>query len=100
MMDSNSVHCLVNSVSRFILLVTSQSQQPLPTPNDLKNITNLLKLLKQILDEVSSVEAHLDEDLNQICEELDVVINEARDFVEDWSSKKSKICSVSIPLLV
>ncbi|KAL9673483.1 hypothetical protein QQ045_029741 [Rhodiola kirilowii] len=93
-MDSNKVGCLINSISRFILLVTSQAQKPLPTQNDFKKVTSSLKLLKRVLDEVADGKTPLDEDLIKVCEELDIVINEAREFVEDWSPKTSKICSV------
>jgi hypothetical protein len=37
----------------------------------------------------------LHENLCKVCEELDIGVNEARDFIEKWGSKMSKIHSVS-----
>lgn len=90
-----SVKCLVNSVSRFILLVSCQTVKPVPIQKHYRTVAGVLKLLKPVLDEVVDYKIHSDETLYRECEELDMAINEAREFLENWSPKKSKIITVS-----
>ncbi|KAJ0051879.1 hypothetical protein Pint_01720 [Pistacia integerrima] len=89
-----SVRCLINSISRFIHLISCQSMKVTSIQNDYKNIAGVLKLLKPLLDEVVDYRIPSDEILNKECEELDMAVNEAREFMEKWSPKMSKICSV------
>ncbi|KAL5863831.1 hypothetical protein ACOSQ3_001345 [Xanthoceras sorbifolium] len=93
-MDSTSVRCLVNSISRFIHLVSCQTVKLIPIQKDYKNMVVVLKLLKPVLDEVVDCKIPLDEVLNKECEELDMAVNEAREFMENWSPRMSKISSV------
>ncbi|KAF8401898.1 hypothetical protein HHK36_012848 [Tetracentron sinense] len=93
-MDSKSLRCLVNSISRFIHLVACQTSKSMPTQNNYRNMVALLKLLKPVLDEVVDSIIPSDEILLKECEELDVAVNEAREFMENWYPKMSKICSV------
>ncbi|XP_044503591.1 U-box domain-containing protein 3-like isoform X2 [Mangifera indica] len=89
-----SVRCLINSISRFIHLISCLSIKVPSIQNDYKNIAGVLKLLKPLLDEVVDYKIPSDEILNKECEELDMAVNEAREFMEKWSPKMSKICSV------
>lgn len=101
-MDTASVKCLVNSISRFIHLVSCQTMKPMPIQKDYKDLVGALKALKPVLDEVVDCKIPSDEILYKECEGLDVAVNEAREFIENWSPKMSKICSVlrSEPLLM
>lgn len=96
LMDTNAVRCLINSISRFIHLVSCQTLKLMPTQKNYRNIIGSLKLLKKVLDEVVDRKIPSDELLIKECEELDLSVNEAREFMENWSPKMSKICSVSI----
>ncbi|MBA0704978.1 hypothetical protein Golax_017199, partial [Gossypium laxum] len=51
----------------------------------------VLKLLKPLLDDVVDCEISSDEILCKECEELDMLVNEAREFMENWCPKMSKI---------
>lgn len=90
------MRCLINSISRFIHLVSCQTIKLLPTQTDYKNIVGTLKRLKVVLDEVVEFKLPLDEVLNKECEKLDAAVNEAREFMESRNPKTSKICSVRI----
>ncbi|GFZ13539.1 ARM repeat superfamily protein [Actinidia rufa] len=57
-------------------------------------MVSLLKLLKPVLDDVVDDKIPSDDGLYKECEELDIIVNEGREFVESWSLKMSKICSV------
>ncbi|XP_058208169.1 U-box domain-containing protein 3 [Rhododendron vialii] len=93
-MDTNSVRCVVNSISRFIHLVSCQIMNTMPAQKSFRKIASLLKLLKPVLDDVVDHKVPSDEALYQECEGLDLAVNEAREFMEGWSSKMSKIYSV------
>ncbi|KAL3647731.1 hypothetical protein CASFOL_008699 [Castilleja foliolosa] len=91
-MDLTPLRCLINSISRFIHLVTCRVSNTMPAEKDYVNIVSILKQLKLILDDVVNHEAsHDDEALSKECEELDVAVNEAREFLEKWSPRTSKI---------
>lgn len=89
-----SVKCLINSISRFIHLVLCQNWISSPIQKDYRTVAGVLKLLKPFLDEVLDSGIDSDEILCKECEELDMAVNMAREFMEDWSPKMSKICSV------
>ncbi|PON81745.1 Beta-catenin [Trema orientale] len=89
-----SVKCLINSISRFIHLVSCQNVISSPIQKDYRTVAGVLKLLKPFLDEVLDSGLDSDEILCKECEELDMAVNMAREFMEDWSPKMSKICSV------
>lgn len=55
----------------------------------------VLKHLKPVLDDVVDYKIPLDENLYRECEELDMQVDEAREFIEKWGPKMSKIHSVS-----
>lgn len=95
-MDTKSVKCLINSISRFIHLVSCCALKTMPTLKDYRNIASLLKLLKPILDNFVDTKISSDEELCKECEELDITVNEAREVMENWSPKMSKLCTVSI----
>ncbi|KAL0419757.1 UNVERIFIED_CONTAM: U-box domain-containing protein 3 [Sesamum radiatum] len=63
----------------------------MPAEKDYRNLVSLLKHLKPILDDVADHEAPQDEALSEECEELDIAVNEAREFLEKWSPRKSKL---------
>ena len=98
-MDTSSVKCLINSISRFILLVSCQTMKAMPIQKDYRDLVGALKLLKAVLDEVVDYKIPSDEILCKECEELDTAINETREFMENWSPKMSKLGSVSNILL-
>lgn len=101
-MGTASVQCLTNSISRFIHLVSCHTTKPLPLPKKCRNLVVVLKLLKLVLDDVISLKLSSDELLYSECESLDTAVNEAREFIENWSPKTSKICSAlkCDPLLI
>ncbi|CAN1270457.1 U-box domain-containing protein 3 [Linum perenne] len=94
LMDGTSISCLVNSISRFILLVSCQTRIHAIIQKDYRNMVMVLKYLKPVLDDVVDYELTSAEILYQECEELDAAVNEAREFIETWSPKMSKIRSV------
>lgn len=93
-----SISCLINSISRFIHLVLCQATVSAHLQLSYRKTTELLKQLKIVLDEVAEQRTlqHGNHDiLYKKCEELDMAVNEAREFMESWSLRMSKICSVS-----
>ena len=95
-METKSARCLINSISRLILLVSCQTMKFMPTQKDFESMTVLMKHMKPFLDEVIDEKIRPDENLLEECEKLDIDINEARECIERWSPKASKILSVSI----
>ncbi|CAK8571762.1 unnamed protein product [Lathyrus sativus] len=89
-----SVKCLINSISRFVLLVSCQTVKPIPVQKICNNMVGVLKRLKPVLDDIMDYNIPLHENLCIVCEELDIRVNEARDFIEKWGPKMSKIHSV------
>ncbi|KAL2323427.1 hypothetical protein Fmac_027806 [Flemingia macrophylla] len=92
--DTTSVKCLINSISRFIHLVSCQTMKPIPFQKICSNMVGVLKRLKPVLDDVMDYKIPSDINLCKECENLDMRVNEARDFIEKWSPKMSKIHSV------
>ncbi|KAK8674434.1 hypothetical protein V6N13_112725 [Hibiscus sabdariffa] len=90
-MDTTSVRCLINSIARFIHLVSCQAIKVVPIEKEYRNMVVVLKLLKPLLDDVVDCEIPSDEELCKECEDLDMLVNEAREFMENWSPKMSKI---------
>ncbi|XVF21571.1 hypothetical protein REPUB_Repub12eG0101000 [Reevesia pubescens] len=101
-MDTTSVRCLINSISRFIHLVSCQTIKVVPMEKDYRNMVVVLKLLKPLLDDVVDCEMPSDEILYKECEELDMLVNQAREFMENPCPKMSKIQRVlqSEPFLI
>lgn len=95
LMDAESIGCLVNSISRFIHLVACQTVKSVPVQTNYRYMVGLLKVLKPVLNEVVDSKIPMNEILIKECEELDVAVNEARECMEKWCPKMSKICSVS-----
>ncbi|XP_073015992.1 LOW QUALITY PROTEIN: U-box domain-containing protein 3-like [Primulina eburnea] len=93
-MDLTLLRSLVNSISRFIHLVTCCMSKAMPVEKEYQNIVSFLKHLKAVLDGVADCRLPLDEALSKECEELDFAVNEARIFLEKWSTKTSKILCV------
>ncbi|WOG94925.1 hypothetical protein DCAR_0314222 [Daucus carota subsp. sativus] len=93
-MDTKSVSCLINTISRFLHLLSSFEMKNMPAQNGYRNIASSLKILKLILDNVVESKVSSDEILCKECEILDVAVNEAREFIENWSPQMSKFCSV------
>ncbi|KAI3460962.1 hypothetical protein Pfo_017625 [Paulownia fortunei] len=90
-MDLASLRYLINGISRFIHLVTCRVSKTMPAEKDYRSIASLLKHLKPLLDDVADQKAPPDEALSKECEELDIAVNEARQFLEKWSPRMSKI---------
>ncbi|CAI8614336.1 unnamed protein product [Vicia faba] len=93
-MDLASAKCVINSISRFIHLVSCQTVKPIPLQKNCTNMVSVLRCLKPVLDDVFDYKIPLDENLYRECEELDRQVNEAREFVENWSPKTSRVHSV------
>ncbi|WCJ38311.1 U-box domain-containing protein 3 [Euphorbia peplus] len=93
-MDATSVRCLINTISRFILQVSCQTKKPMLIQKDYRNMVTVLKHLKPVLDEVVDYNIPSAEILYKECEELDLAVNEAREFMENWRPVMSKILSV------
>ncbi|PNY09736.1 U-box domain-containing protein 3-like [Trifolium pratense] len=68
--------------------------KPMPFQKICNNMVGVLKRLKPVLDDIMDYKIPLHENLCKVCEELDIRVNEARDFIEKWGSKMSKIHSV------
>ncbi|CAJ1968172.1 unnamed protein product [Sphenostylis stenocarpa] len=68
--------------------------KPMPFQKICNNMIGVLKRLKPVLDDVMDHQIPSDVNLCKECEELDTRVNEARDFIERWSPKMSKIHSV------
>ncbi|KAH1070307.1 hypothetical protein GLYMA_03G163900v4 [Glycine max] len=92
--NTSSVKCLVNSISRFIHLVSCQAVKPMPLQKNCNNMVCVLKHLKPVLDDIVDFKIPFDENLHRECEELDMRVNEAREFIEKWGPKMSRIHSV------
>ncbi|XP_031502503.1 U-box domain-containing protein 3-like isoform X1 [Nymphaea colorata] len=101
-MGNMTGEALVNSISRYIHLVACQTMMKLdPLQKDYRKIVDILKLLRPVLDEAIESNVHSEELLVEF-EELDLVVNEARDVIENWNPKMSKILNVlrSEPLVM
>lgn len=70
----------------------------MPFQNICNNMVGVLKRLKPVLDDIMDYQIPSNVNLCKECEELDMQVNEARDFIEKWSPKMSKIHSVSNPM--
>ncbi|XP_020212179.1 U-box domain-containing protein 3 isoform X2 [Cajanus cajan] len=92
--NTTSVKCLVNGISRFIHLVSCQTVKPMPLQKNCNNMVGVLKRLKPMLNDIVDNKITLDENLYRECEELDMWVNETREFIEKWGPKMSKIHSV------
>ena len=90
--------CLSNSFSRFIHIATFGVPNNLPCQKEYKDIAGSLKLFKRILDNIDDSQIHSDEILQKMFEELDVAVNEAREFIENWGFHSSKIYGVCMHL--
>ncbi|RID47111.1 hypothetical protein BRARA_I03734 [Brassica rapa] len=94
-MDPVPVRCLLNSISRYLHLVACHTIRYSPIQTRIGNVVHLLKLLKPFLVEVVDCKTPPDDGcLNSACEDLDSVVNQAREFLEDWSPKLSKLFGV------
>lgn len=94
-MDLTSLRSLINSISRFIHLVTCCMSKAMPVEKEYQSIASFLKHLKAVLDDFSDWKLPLDDALSKECEEFDFAVNEARIFLEKWSPKTSKFLCVS-----
>ncbi|KAH7658508.1 Zinc finger RING/FYVE/PHD-type protein [Dioscorea alata] len=80
---------LLNSISRFDLLSSSNNMKVEMVRRYYQNIDKMLKLLKPVLEGV--VEGDLNEQRSKVLEELDAFVNEARELIESWHHMTSKI---------
>ncbi|XP_021770150.1 U-box domain-containing protein 3-like isoform X2 [Chenopodium quinoa] len=95
-METTYMRCLNNSISRFIHLMSCQTSKAMPTQNDFESLAIMLKHLKPVLDEINDDDKIASEgNLWKECEDLDAYINSAREFMERWSLKMSKLLTVS-----
>ncbi|KAJ0962726.1 hypothetical protein J5N97_027848 [Dioscorea zingiberensis] len=80
---------LLNKISRFDLLSSSNNIKVEMVRRYCQNIDKILKLLKPVLEGVSEVD--LDEHLSKVLKELDSFVNEARELIESWHHTMSKV---------
>ncbi|XP_073051151.1 U-box domain-containing protein 3-like isoform X2 [Primulina eburnea] len=101
-MDLTSLRSLLNSISRFIHLVSCCASGKIPVEEEYRSIAAFLKQLKPVLDDIADCKDTFDESLAKVCEELDSAVNGARMLLEKWSLKMSKILCVleSKPLVI
>jgi hypothetical protein len=92
-MDRRSIGEVINSISRLLHLVSCQTSKSVII-NEFKCIAGMLKSLKCILDEAFGSPFPWDERLVTAIEELDLAVNEARDFLEKGPHRVGKIYSV------
>ncbi|XP_073103186.1 U-box domain-containing protein 4 isoform X2 [Elaeis guineensis] len=92
-MDGKIIGGLINSISRFIHLIGCNSMKT-TFLKDFKSIVGTLKLLKPILDEAYDSQIPSDGQLIKAFAELDLAVNQAREFMEKRPQKMSKIYSV------
>ncbi|KAL6505216.1 hypothetical protein OROGR_025033 [Orobanche gracilis] len=93
-MDPIPLRCLINSISRFLHLVKCRLSSTMPAEKDYINLVYILKHLKPVLDDFVYDQAYQDEALSEECKELDIAVNEAREFLEKWSPRTSKLLCV------
>lgn len=91
-MGSKVIGGLINSISRLIHLVACQTMKSSKV-KDIINVIHVLKLLKPVLDESLDCEINSDV-LIKASEELDIAVNEVREFMEKQPQKMSKIRDV------
>lgn len=94
-MDITSAKCVVNTISRFIHLVSCQTVKLIPLQKNYNNMVGVLKCLKPVLDDVVDYKIPLDKNLYRECEELNMQVNEAMEFIEKRSPRMSRIHNVS-----
>lgn len=92
-MDGRSIGALINSISRLLHLVSCQTSKTAAI-NEFKCIVGMLKPLKCIIDEAFGSPFPWDELLVTAIEELDMAVNEARDFLDKGPHRFGKIYSV------
>lgn len=88
------MRCLTNSIARFIHLMSCQTPKSMPAHKEFESMATMLKHMKPILDEIDYDMIPSDENLQKVCEGLDISVNAAREFVEQWSPKMSRILTV------
>ncbi|KAJ1694304.1 hypothetical protein LUZ63_011002 [Rhynchospora breviuscula] len=93
-MDRRNIGGLLNSISRLLHLVACHTGKAAVT-NEFKCIAGMLKPLKCILDEAFGSPFPWDERLVIAIEELDMAVNEARDFLEKGPYRLGKIYSLT-----
>ncbi|KAL9242982.1 hypothetical protein vseg_016927 [Gypsophila vaccaria] len=93
-METSPVRCLTNSISRFVLLLSCQTWKSMPNQKDVCSTGTLLKHLFSLLDNIDDENIPSDSKFWKACEDLDISVNAARDYIEQWSPKMSKILSV------
>uniref|UniRef100_A0A1D1Z3A9 RING-type E3 ubiquitin transferase n=1 Tax=Anthurium amnicola TaxID=1678845 RepID=A0A1D1Z3A9_9ARAE len=91
-MSSGVIEGLVNSISRFIHLGACQTLKTAPVLKYLRNMVAILKLLKPVLDEAIDSHMCFTKEL-RLFEELDALVNEAREIMERHTQSMSKICN-------
>lgn len=94
-MEISFLKALLNSISQFGLLSSFANVKSEPVKKYHQNIDEALKLLMPLLDEVIDSAIASDEQLNNLCKELDAAVNDTRELVEGWHQMMSKVYFVS-----
>ncbi|XXG68557.1 hypothetical protein AAC387_Pa06g1615 [Persea americana] len=90
-MEISFLKALLNSISQFGLLSSFANVKSEPVKKYHQNIDEALKLLMPLLDEVIDSAIASDEQLNNLCKELDAAVNDTRELVEGWHQMMSKV---------
>lgn len=93
-MDFKPVKCVINSISRFIHLVSCQTHKSTPIMKNYRIMASVLKILKPLLDEIIDEKLPYDKVVCKECEVLDLAVNQARELIENWSMKMSQLYNV------
>ncbi|XP_068656592.1 U-box domain-containing protein 4-like isoform X2 [Aristolochia californica] len=93
-MELSLLKALLNSLSRFCHLSTSAAVKYEPVQKCYQKIDEVLKLLRPVLDVLADSEVAIDELLSKTLEDLDVIVDAARELIENWHQLTSKICFV------
>ncbi|XP_010942967.1 U-box domain-containing protein 4 isoform X1 [Elaeis guineensis] len=90
-MEISLLKTLLSSIARFDLLSSSNSIKSELVQRYFQKIDEILELLKPVLDQVVASEISSDGKLIKLVEELDGVVNEARERIGSWHPIMSKV---------
>ncbi|KAG0473274.1 hypothetical protein HPP92_015131 [Vanilla planifolia] len=87
----NSIKILVNSITLFGLLSSSNCMKEAVIRRYHKSINEVLMLLKPALEETIILQIVLDEKLNDLLFDLDALVDEAGELLGSWDNMMSKV---------
>ncbi|XP_008808379.1 U-box domain-containing protein 4-like isoform X2 [Phoenix dactylifera] len=90
-MEISLLKTLLSSIARFDLLSSSNSIKSELVQRYFQKIDEILECLKPVLDQAVASEISSDGNLIKLLEELDGVVNEARELIGSWHPTMSKV---------